>query len=325
VAEGETKHIFIYPMQILMTDDPGTKRAYKATYNPIPKTKTLLMTMADINPGLTITSLNGKAKLTIRKDTFPKTEETFKKYFTCEWEKASSKQKEHVHLGCTANGNHTLNTLKYGDKPSRLLQWLSKEQVFVEADTLGIRKTKMIGYLTGIHPQIINCMSAKEKLYNTLNAMFISHSTAQKLDSSIAENTTMQEEDDEPMAHCPGFKLFQTTIGIGSTPCLETDVIGIKCQSRHAALLCKFLLKSSNNIKKAGHRKFIPARLANVIGIKPMKAIICQNNQILKMITSILINGLSMVALQTEIISNEEAKEEDQIKMTVNDYILSAK
>jgi len=30
--------------------------------------------------------------------------------------------------------------------------WLAKEKVYLEADVLGIRKTKMIGYLTQIHP-----------------------------------------------------------------------------------------------------------------------------------------------------------------------------
>jgi len=85
VVEGETQHIFIYPMRILMTadDPPGTKCTQTAMYNPIPKTKTLMMMMADIDPGLTITSLNGKQKLLIMKDTFPKNEDTFKKYFTC--------------------------------------------------------------------------------------------------------------------------------------------------------------------------------------------------------------------------------------------------
>ncbi len=94
-TEGEIQHTFIYPMRILMTadDPPGTKRTQKSTYNPIPKTKTLLMTMADIDPGLTITSLDGKQKLLITKDTFPKNEDTFKKYFTCDWEPASSNQK----------------------------------------------------------------------------------------------------------------------------------------------------------------------------------------------------------------------------------------
>jgi len=64
--EGELQHTFIYLMRILMTpNDPGTKKAYKSTFNPIPKTRTLLMTMATSNPGLTITSLDGKHKLII--------------------------------------------------------------------------------------------------------------------------------------------------------------------------------------------------------------------------------------------------------------------
>jgi len=61
--------------------------------------------------------------------------------------------------------------------------------------------------------------------------MFISYSEAQKLDHSIKENNTMQEEEDKPTVHCPIFELFQTTIGIGTTPHTETEVIGIKCQS----------------------------------------------------------------------------------------------
>jgi len=155
--EGELQHTFIYPMRISMTpDDPGTKKQYKATFNPIHKTKTLLLMMANIDPGLSITSLDGKNKLIITKDTFPITEDTFKKYFTCEWEKEHSKQKEKVRLGCTLNGNRTLNNMKHSKKPSPFLQWLSKEKVFVEADALGLSKTKTIGYLTGIHPHLAN-------------------------------------------------------------------------------------------------------------------------------------------------------------------------
>jgi len=121
--EGELQHTFIYPMRILMTpDDPGTKKAYKSTFNPIPKTKTLLLTMATSDPGLTITSLDGKHKLKITKDTFPNMEDTFKKYFTCEWEKESPKQKEKVRLGGTLNGNWTLSNMKHSEKPSQFLQ-----------------------------------------------------------------------------------------------------------------------------------------------------------------------------------------------------------
>jgi len=308
----------------MTSDDPGTKKQYTATYNPIPKTKLLLMTMAALDPGLSLTSLDGKATIMIEQDNFPKTEEAFKKYFTCEWDKATSNQKAHVRLGCTINGNSTLNNLKHGNKPSILIQWLRKERVFVEADALGMGKTKTIGYITGIHPRIINRTQAKEQLFETLNNTYISYEEATKLDSSIEETTTMEEDDKEPTIHCPVFELFQTTIGIGSTPRIETDVIGIKCQSGCAALLCKFLLKSTDKIEQKGQGKFIPAGLANVVGTETMKTIIRQNNQYLKTITYIPINGLPPSTLKTEILINDADKEEGKTKMTVYEYIQSA-
>jgi len=62
----------------------------------------------------------------------------------------------------------------------------------------------------------------------------------------------MQEEEDKPTVHCPIFELFQTTVGIGTTPHTKTNVIGIKCQSRCTALLHEFLLKSNATVEKAG-------------------------------------------------------------------------
>jgi len=64
-TEGTFQHAFIYPMQILMkTNDPGTKKPHTSTYNPIPKIKMLLTTMANLDPSLSLTSLNGKTKKT---------------------------------------------------------------------------------------------------------------------------------------------------------------------------------------------------------------------------------------------------------------------
>jgi len=74
-------------MQILMTaNDPGTKKAYMAMYNPMPKTKTLLLMMAESDLGLSITSIDGKTTLLIKQDNFPITEAKFKQFFMCKWE-----------------------------------------------------------------------------------------------------------------------------------------------------------------------------------------------------------------------------------------------
>jgi len=59
--EGIVQHTFIYPMQILLTaNKSSTKSMQDCTYNPIPKTKTLLLTMAKGDLGMTLTSTDLK-------------------------------------------------------------------------------------------------------------------------------------------------------------------------------------------------------------------------------------------------------------------------
>jgi len=168
--EGVVNHSYNYLMRILMTaPKPSTKTTYNATYNPIPKTKTLMMTLVKIDHGLAVMSIDGKSTLIIKDDTFHKSKEQFKKFFTYDWEPNGTK----VRLRCNINGNQTLNHLKHAIKPNCLIQWLCQEKVFLEADQLRIRKTKTIGYLTNIHPCIVNCTSTKDKIYDMLNTTII--------------------------------------------------------------------------------------------------------------------------------------------------------
>jgi len=125
--------------------------------------------------------------------------------------------------------------------------------------------------------------------------------------------------------HCPGFKIFQTTIGTGTNPHIETDVLGIKCQAGKAALLCEFLIQTSLQLEQQGQGKFIPAGLANVIGTETMTTIIRNNNQYLKLITTVPINGIPVNALNTEIIINDNTLETKKVPIKVSDYLLSAK
>jgi len=217
-----------------------------------------------------------------------------------------------------------LNHLKHSTKPSTLITWLCNQQVFLEADTLGIGKTKTVGYLTQIHLRLINRISTKEKLYENLNSTIIDPELAAKLDQSLQDQVTaMQDTGDDVTIHCPRFELFQTTIGIGNNPHIETDILGIKCQVGKAALLREFLIQSSTKIKQEGLGKFIPAGLANIIGIKTMKSIIQTNNQYLKSVTTIPINGILNNSLQAEIIIDDKIPENECTPIKVQDYLLS--
>jgi len=83
-------------------------------------------------------------------------------------------------------------------------------------------------------------------------------------------------------------------------------------------------VKVQCNHRKSRTRQVHSSQTGKMIGIEPMQAIIWQNNQFLKTITFIPINGIPSETLQTKIIIDGEEKEEDQTKMTVIDYFLSA-
>jgi len=87
--------------------------------------------------------------------------------------------------------------------------------------------------------------------------------------------------------------------------------------------LREFLLKSKDKLEQQGQGKFIPAGLANIIGTKTMQTIIRQNNQYLKTLTLIPINGIPPSALTTEIVIEEDS-ENELSKMTVYDYLRDA-
>jgi len=102
-------------------------------------------------------------------------------------------------------------------------------------------------------------------------------------------------------------------------------VIGIKCKSGKAALLREFLLRATPTLETNGLRKFIPAGLANVIRSNTMKTLIQNNNQYLASIATIPVNRLLPKVLTIKISLEEEEDKWDAEKMTVKDYLMSAK
>jgi len=73
---------------------------------------------------------------------------------------------------------------------------------------VGVGHTKMIGYLTSIHPHIVNQTNTKQKLQLTLEQMVINHKEVVKLDPTLNDIINdMHDEEDEPNIQCPPFKL----------------------------------------------------------------------------------------------------------------------
>ena len=327
IVEAEPKLLVHYPMRILMTADiTGTKSTQKSTYNPIPKIKTLLLTMADLDPGLTVTAIDGKSTLHIGKDKFPITETVFKTFFSCDWETNGKTQKNQLRIGCQINGNRTLNNIKHAVKLNQLLSWLYREQVYLEADGLGVGKTKTIGYLTHIHPRLINRNHRKTQLVEIMEMTHINFNDACKLDISLKPTSgEMTDISDDPTVNCPPFEIFHTSIGTGPANARsETDVIGIKCNVGKSALVREFFLQAAEQLEIKRQGKFVPAGLANVIGQDTMKKLICDNNKYLKSTSSVPIYGIPKEALLVEMEINDEDDNTKKVRITALDYILSA-
>jgi len=139
----------------------------------------------------------------------------------------------------------------------------------------------------------------------------------------MKNKTTTNDDRDTPIIHCPELEIFQTTVSIGNgKTCLRTDILGIKCKSGKATLLREFLLRATPDLETKGQGKFIAASLANVIRTETMKTMIWHNNQYLKSIATIPVNGIPPKALTTKIILDEEAMKLDQTKTTVKNYLL---
>jgi len=129
-------------MQILLTaNKSSTKSMQDSPYNPIPKTKTLLLTMAKGDPGMTLTSTDWKSTITITKDTFPKTKAQFKKFFTCEWQKGQLWKQNKFSLDAPLMETKHSTILSTWKNQAKLLNWLHSKKEFLEADTLGIGTT----------------------------------------------------------------------------------------------------------------------------------------------------------------------------------------
>jgi len=174
-----------------------------------------MTTIATYAKGITISSIDGKTMITVNDKSFPTSEETFKKYFTLDWEKGGPNKPNSISLGVNVNCNQMLNSIKHSIKPNSFMQWLHNEKIYLAADELGICTTKTIGYLTNIHPCIIHCLTTKANITDTLNTSMINADNAVLLNPPLKDRIKADKAaGDETTIFCPPFKIFQTTIGV---------------------------------------------------------------------------------------------------------------
>ena len=122
-----------------------------------------------------------------------------------------------------------------------VMEWLHKEHIYVDADSIGMHKMAVVGWFTQVHTRIIHHETMHEKILESLSQVSITSDEVLKLDASQRGNLqAANKSGNEFQLTIPTFELFLTKIGSGSGKThVVTDVIGVKCTVENFPLLHK--------------------------------------------------------------------------------------
>jgi len=187
----------------------------------------------------TISITNGcdDQQLQLNIDAMPTNEKEFTKYFSVTQDLRPMNTQPHIIVSCHLMSNCTIREIKFDTtKTTKFIDWLSKEKIFLESDSLGISKTFTIRYLLKIHPHITNCTSLKMLLQEELSNVVLDPHLAVKLDPS---QKTQQEDAmsnrDMFIPALPSFKIYKMCLSYGcDNNQVKTNVFGIKCAQEKA-------------------------------------------------------------------------------------------
>ncbi len=279
------KRTHVYTIRITFPA-PRTKSAF----NPITSTRILFKEMIKYDSTLTIVIPNDSKQISLSTDAIPATEAEFKKFFTVDAETTKG-NKSQVIVGCHITSDRTLKEIKFDStRTTTFMDWLKKEKIFIDADSLGVRKAVPIGYLFKLHHRLTNRSNLKELLSDELNDVVIDPNLAVELDPSLKDSQTeAMTNGDTFVPEPPPFELFQTEISYGrDKQRVKTEVLGIKCAIDKARLLKEFFSQIANPMemeKKIG--MFVPTGAVHLIGPEAYTNLLCVNNEFLQSITTV--------------------------------------
>jgi len=202
--------------------------------------KQLFSTMKSADPHLTILALDRQASFRPNKDAFPTNEAKFKQFFLVHPFSKNPAYKNHITIGCILQSSQSLAHLKETELPnSKLLNWLTENKIFVEADTLGHEVTKVIGFLLRVHPRVVHRDALQEKLTLKLQALPIDPKNVIALDSAATEHYQLaMDSGDHVDTYVPPFEIFSSVISNTlEGKHINTRAIRVKCNTPHYALL----------------------------------------------------------------------------------------
>jgi len=236
-------------------------------FNPAVNMRAFLIELIKYEPSLALVNPTMKEQLVLATTQIPTNEAEFKKLFTISTDSCASNQQTIV-IRCHLCSKRTINKIKLDKNKPQFLDWLMKQNIFIESDMLGVDKTITIGYLTKLHPQLTNRTKLKSLLEMALEDIVIDPELATELDLSLKEEQMEAISNGNLMIPAvPSFELFKTKITTGKDKTkVNTKVIGVKYAFPKAKLLKEFFLQlGSPTCCKKLIGMFIPTGAANLL------------------------------------------------------------
>jgi len=273
----------------------------KTKFNPITNMRALFAEMIKYDSTITVENATDNSQIQLVTDALPNNEETFKKYFTVTNDMRKTGNKPYIIVGCHLTSERTIRDIKFDStKTTKLIDWLAKEQIFIESDSLGIKKTATVGYLTKLHPRLTSRTNLKPIMIEELSEIIIDPTLACELDPSQKQlNTDAMSNGDLFIPVLPEFELFKTTISHGrDTARVKTDVIGIKCAVDKARLLKEFFAQLCNPMEMDTRiGVFIPTGAIHMIGPEAYANLLRENNSYIDNVATVPIGDFQHATL----------------------------
>jgi len=219
-------------------------------------------------------------------DPFPLKEKEFETYFMVHPIPKRSMHRNSITIGCHMLSTKSIKEIKTAKTDdSSFMTWLKTNHVFVEADTLGRKTIRTIGYLFYLHPQMTHHTSCKGILQEAIYDVKLTRDEVLAIDpdaleyyqyaidpaQNAADNTLERamddyDNDESKLEHIP-FELYRTEVGYGPTNArVDTKVIGIKSNVEYGKILNELFLQMKVVSHIFPNLQYIPVGLAANIG-----------------------------------------------------------
>ncbi len=261
----------------------------------------LFAEMIKYDSTITVENVTDDSQIQLVTDALPTNEETFKKYFTVTNDMRQTGNKQYIIVGCHLTSERTIRDIKFDStKTTKFIDWLAKEEIFIESNSLGIKKTATVGYLTKLHPRLTSRTNLKPIMIDELSEIILDPTLACELDPSQKQlHTDAMSNGDLFIPALPEFELYKTHISHRRDNArVKTDVIGIKCAVEKARLLKEFFSQMCNPMElNTRIGVFIPTGAIHMIGPEAYANLLCENNSFINNIATVPIGDFQHATL----------------------------